>query len=586
MQLAQIQAIRAQHDKSATEHQISFINTFNVVDQQRASLCEQELERSKVELSAVYNQVDNKKHEIERSKSELQQQLDHLQALKKELDDELMIRIVLEIELQTFREELIFMRAIYEEECNDLALLGTFQIDVGQFYRDELARAVANIKKDFETISHAQYQEWEVYYKTKTEEVQKEVIEQTLKKTEASRSSDVGIMDMKTIKLALDESRNSYTALQTENSSLANRMRELEEEFERIRFRGFQSKTTLEQEFAMLLAEFNGLKAAISNIHENNISLQFEINTYRRLLEGVSPATVTKTREITLIWSNSSTADFSAIDSKASFVLQWAESVKVTAAMISLPTTFIGPKGCTGVSFSAVFYTSHERIIIDANIGDQFNFYNYGQYQLTILYPNSKTVIGTWAIHIEPKGEICMPKQYIIRDSINNFIADTTVQLLLNGQVVFAGVSDDVGVVNLPRNLSDNCYDVVINTHKAQYKTAKFQRIVFQDRGVESVTYFIYRQMQSDEVEFLLTWGKRPSDLDSHVEGGGPETIKVKLEPNMKYVYAVHRYSKDGELPKSDATVTISTNENADSDYPFTVVRVPYANQPDANFWV
>ncbi|CAF4753110.1 unnamed protein product [Rotaria sp. Silwood1] len=441
------------------------------------------------------------------------------------------------------------MRAIQEEEYNELALLGPFQIDVGQFYRDELARAIANIKKDFETLARARYQEWEVYYMTKTEEVQKEIVEQKRKKAEGSRSSDVGIMDLKTIKSALEESRSSYATLQTENSTLVNR---------------------------------------------------------------VSTATVTKTREIALVWSNSSTADFSAIDSKASSVLQWAESVKVTTGMISLPTTFIGPKGCSGVSFSVVYYTANERIIIEASIiTDQFNFYNYGQYQLTIYYPNSKTVIGTWTIHIEPKGDICMPKQYIIRDSINNVIADTTVQLLLNGQVVFTGTSDKVGIVNLPRNLSNNCYDVVINTHKAQYKIAKFQRIVFQNRGAESVTYFIYRQMQSDEVEFLLTWGEQISDLDSHVyvsdgrhvffsrkqepnvsldydcrEGGGPETIKVKLEPNMKYAYAVHRYSKDGELAKSDATVTISTNEDSNSDFPFTVVRVPYVNQPDANFWI
>ncbi|CAF3616338.1 unnamed protein product [Rotaria sp. Silwood1] len=161
MQLAQIQAIRAEYDRSSTEHQISFINSFHIIGHQHASFSEQELERSKVELSALFNQVDNKKQEIERSKSEMQKQLDYLEVLKKELDDELMLRIVLEIELQTFQEELIFMRAIQEEEYNELALLGPFQIDVGQFYRDELARAIANIKKDFETLARARYQEWE-----------------------------------------------------------------------------------------------------------------------------------------------------------------------------------------------------------------------------------------------------------------------------------------------------------------------------------------------------------------------------------------------------------------------------------------
>jgi hypothetical protein len=117
--------------------------------------------------------------------------------------------------------------------------------------------------------------------------------------------------------------------------------------------------------------------------------------------------------------------------------------------------------------------------------------------------------------------------------------------------------------------------------------------------------------MQIDEVEFLLKWGTSPSDLDSHIyvsdgrhvsfsnkqernisldyddrDGGGPETMKVKLEPNMKYLYVVHRYTKDGQLAKSDANVTISTNELLSSGSPFTFIPVPYVNQPEANYWV
>ncbi|CAF1442765.1 unnamed protein product, partial [Rotaria sordida] len=161
MQLAQIQAIRADQDKISVGSQISFIYTLIAVDHHRALLSKQELERSKAELNALRSQVENKRKEIERSKDETKRQLDYLHSLNKEFNSTLMARVMLEVELQRFREELVFTRAIYEEECNDLALLGTYQIDVGQFYRDELARAVANIKKDLEILAHARYQEWE-----------------------------------------------------------------------------------------------------------------------------------------------------------------------------------------------------------------------------------------------------------------------------------------------------------------------------------------------------------------------------------------------------------------------------------------
>ncbi|CAF3153543.1 unnamed protein product, partial [Rotaria sp. Silwood2] len=280
MQLAQIQSIRADQDKSSIGYRISFIQTLIAVDHNRASLSEQDFERSKLELEALRQQVENKKGEIGRSKDEMKRQIEYLNGLNKEFDNELMARVMLEVELQTFREELIFMKAIYEEERNELALLGTYQIDVGQFYRDELARAVANIKKDFEILSDARSVELKEYYRIKIEQVETEIADQKLKKPAL-----VHTVDLKTIRGDLGELRNSYGVLQSENAKLATQMRDLEEEFERIRFDRSQSQMSLEQEFAMRLAEYNALQAAISGVHENNVSLQFEINTYRRLLE-------------------------------------------------------------------------------------------------------------------------------------------------------------------------------------------------------------------------------------------------------------------------------------------------------------
>jgi hypothetical protein len=155
--LAQVQATRAEYDKSSFEHQINFTNTFIILDQNHPSLCKQELERSKAELDRLTIQVNNKKQEIEERKNEMKQQLDHVQVLIKKLDNELMARVAAQIEVETCREELLFMKPVYEEEYNELATLGTFQIDVGQFYQTELTRAIANIRKDYELLVQEQY---------------------------------------------------------------------------------------------------------------------------------------------------------------------------------------------------------------------------------------------------------------------------------------------------------------------------------------------------------------------------------------------------------------------------------------------
>lgn len=329
------------------------------------------------------------------------------------------------------------------------------------------------------------------------------------------------------------------------------------------------------------------------------------------MIVGVHTVESGKKREIALLWSNSSSVDFSASDSKEHNSLLWLDSVKVTTEAVTLPLAVVNPKNASGVLFFATYYASNERVIVEATISDQFNFSNYGAYELTIFYPNSQFVIGTWTIHIEPKGDICMPRRFVIRDSINRFLADTTLQISLNGRVVFSEMTNENGEVNIPQDLQPNSYDIEINTHKTQYKIARFERIVFPRRGPDSLTYFVYRQMEADELEFLLTWGERPSDLDSHVyvsdgrhvyfshkhepnvsldcdcrEGSGPETMKIKLEPTMKYVYAIHRYSKDGELARSNASVSISTDEDSGVNDPFQVVRVPFVDQPEANFWI
>ncbi|CAF4845308.1 unnamed protein product, partial [Rotaria sp. Silwood2] len=161
VQLAQLRAIRANQNKLSIEHPSSFVNACFAVNQQHASFYAQELERSQMELDLLRSQVANKERDIQRSKDELQQQLSYLQSLNKEFDKKLMDRAVLETELQTLREELEFMRAVYKEQYSESHSLGSVQIIVDKFYRDQLARAIVNIRKDFESLAFLQREECE-----------------------------------------------------------------------------------------------------------------------------------------------------------------------------------------------------------------------------------------------------------------------------------------------------------------------------------------------------------------------------------------------------------------------------------------
>jgi chromosome segregation ATPase len=159
--LAELRAKRAEYDASLIKHQTDFANELINLDRNRFTMLKQQLEGSGSELDSLRVRFEDKKLEIDRCKGEVKRLLEQLENLKNEFDSESMARVMIQNELQTLEEQLAFMKAIHEEERNELASLGTLSIDVTQFYRSELTRAIAEIKSDFETLSSAQKRELE-----------------------------------------------------------------------------------------------------------------------------------------------------------------------------------------------------------------------------------------------------------------------------------------------------------------------------------------------------------------------------------------------------------------------------------------
>jgi len=283
--LAELRAKRAEYDASLIKHQTDFANELVNLDKNRLTMLKQQLDGSDSELVALRGRYEDKKQEIERSKAEVKRLLDQLENLKNEFDNESMGRVMIQNELQTLEEQLAFLKAVHEEERNELASLGTLPIDVSQFYRTELTRAIADIKNDFEALSQAQRHELEEYYRIKTEEIREQAAEQKRKIEEARRLGTVEVMDLSSLKSLLSENRDNYSQLQKEYSDLSNHLRQLEEDFERISGDHSRAQNERDRELADLRAQAEQREQAIAAVLENNVSLRFEINTYRRLLE-------------------------------------------------------------------------------------------------------------------------------------------------------------------------------------------------------------------------------------------------------------------------------------------------------------
>ncbi|CAF1321019.1 unnamed protein product [Adineta steineri] len=321
------------------------------------------------------------------------------------------------------------------------------------------------------------------------------------------------------------------------------------------------------------------------------------------------PSNVSK---IPLASSNSPSSSVPTIDSVAPSVLTIPITLNVPTTTTSVPTSIDGPQGSNNVLFPAVIHPNIDGIAIKPVIEDKYNFQNYGNYTVTIYDQGSENVLVQTVVNVVPENEICMPKKFVLRDSVNNVLVGATVKLKLEGNIVFTGITDSTGTVIMPTTLQKNCYEVEIDTKDTKHKPSVFRMIVYENRGSDSNTQFICRKLDSDQLEIVLKWDKVPRDLDSHlfssdgrhvfydskvqgnisldydVTGGyGPETVKLTLEPGLKYLYVVHRYSRDGLLTKSNATVTFNNGHMAStSTTPYQIVQIPVVNNPNANFWI
>lgn len=83
-------------------------------------------------------------------------------------------RIFLQLDIQSLEEEIAFLRQVYDTSI-ELLEQTSCCIDVGQFYRIQLTRAISDIKNDFEALSQGQRRELEEYYRIKLEEAKEKI---------------------------------------------------------------------------------------------------------------------------------------------------------------------------------------------------------------------------------------------------------------------------------------------------------------------------------------------------------------------------------------------------------------------------
>jgi len=170
---AEIRSKRAEFDVLNYKRLCDDVQQWANADKAKISALEATLRENQAELEHLHRLMNDSMNDIDKYRHEMKHLYEEISRLLVELDTETMGRIKIENEKQTLEEQIPFLSAIHEQEMNELRTLssGNIGIDPTTFYKNELQRAIREIRNDFENLSRAQRQELEEYYRIKTDEI-------------------------------------------------------------------------------------------------------------------------------------------------------------------------------------------------------------------------------------------------------------------------------------------------------------------------------------------------------------------------------------------------------------------------------
>ncbi|CAF0894256.1 unnamed protein product [Rotaria sordida] len=257
------------------------INALDGHTSKRLHVVQQELNQSIDALEQIKNQYDRYSTDLVKQRTNVDSLYVGLDGLQNELVNHRLERIMIENEIQTLREQILFEDAMYQTQREDFLSLSTPVVDVSKFYHDELIRAIFDIRHDFEILAASQINGLEEYYRTKMEEIQ-----ETIQDNERKRLLDA---ENKTIEQtfnseSLIEIENVHKQLRIENIQLQTQFDNILDDLTRIQNEHIYEQQKLDEELNQLQQDIAIRQTNMNSIVENNVSLRFELSTYRSLL--------------------------------------------------------------------------------------------------------------------------------------------------------------------------------------------------------------------------------------------------------------------------------------------------------------
>jgi hypothetical protein len=230
---AEIRAKRAEFDLIYYKKLSDDISQWTNQDKLKINSLQSTIEENQRELEHLQRLMQDLMQDIDKYRNEMKHLYEEISRLLIELDHETMARIKIENEKQTLEEQIPFLSAIHEQEMNELRNLSSpnIGIDPTTFYKNELQRAIREIRNDFENLSRSQRSELEEYYRIKTDEI----IQQAQKQKQQQSTQLVNQENSNQIRISINETKKEMFDLQQDYNKYLQQMSQLESRLETLK---------------------------------------------------------------------------------------------------------------------------------------------------------------------------------------------------------------------------------------------------------------------------------------------------------------------------------------------------------------